>query len=153
MMLDEGETGKNGRMGSNTGIFLIPFTKNNLCDILSFVSDTRGEFRIMYKILKKRVLNPTVVWMDIEAPAVAKKANPGQFIMLRVDENGERIPLTVAGTDPVNGTVKIIYQIVGGTTKKLSFIPSASPITGRSPPGMEPPCSCCTSRSSAVSAV
>lgn len=119
MMLDEGETGKNGRMGSNTGIFLIPFTKNNLCDILSFVSDTRGEFRIMYKILKKRVLNPTVVWMDIEAPAVAKKANPGQFIMLRVDENGERIPLTIADYDREAGSVTIIFQLVGATTQRL----------------------------------
>ncbi len=75
----------------------------------------------MYKIVKKRVLNSAVVELQIEAPLVAKKAKPGQFIILRVDAEGERIPLTVAGTDPVNGTVKIIYQIVGGTTKKLSF--------------------------------
>jgi ferredoxin--NADP+ reductase len=75
----------------------------------------------MYKIISKKVLNPTVIQLQIEAPLVAKKAQPGQFIILRVDEDGERIPLTVAGTDKENGTVKIIFQIVGATTKKLSF--------------------------------
>ena len=75
----------------------------------------------MYKIVTKKVLNPTVVELHIEAPLVANKAKPGQFIILRVDEDGERIPLTVAGTNKDNGTVKIIYQIVGGTTKKLSY--------------------------------
>ncbi len=74
----------------------------------------------MYKIVSKRVLNPTVTQLEIEAPLVAKKAQPGQFIILRVDEEGERIPLTVAGTDPEAGTVKIIFQIVGGTTEKLN---------------------------------
>ena len=74
----------------------------------------------MYKIISKKALNPTVIMMDIEAPLVAKKAEPGQFIILRVDENGERIPLTVAGYDREAGTVKIIFQIVGGTTEKLS---------------------------------
>ncbi len=74
----------------------------------------------MYRIAEKKVLNPTVVQLKIEAPLVAKKAQPGQFIILRVDEEGERIPLTVAGTDPEMGTVKIIFQIVGGTTKKLA---------------------------------
>ena len=74
----------------------------------------------MYKIVEKKVLNPTVVQLQIEAPLVANKAKPGQFIILRVDENGERIPLTVAGTDKDKGTVKIIFQIVGGTTEKLS---------------------------------
>lgn len=74
----------------------------------------------MYKIINKKVLNPTVVMMDIEAPLVAKKAKAGQFIILRVDEDGERIPLTVAGYDREKGTVKIIFQIVGGTTEKLS---------------------------------
>lgn len=76
----------------------------------------------MYKIVEKKSLNDTVVQLKIEAPLVAKKAQPGQFIILRVDSEGERIPLTVAGTDPVNGTVKIIYQIVGATTKKLSYL-------------------------------
>ena len=74
----------------------------------------------MYRIVDKKVLNPTVVQLQIEAPLVANKAKPGQFIILRVDENGERIPLTVAGVNKENGTVKIIYQIVGATTKKLS---------------------------------
>ncbi len=74
----------------------------------------------MYKIVKKKVLNPTVVLMDIEAPFVARKAEPGQFIILRVDEEGERIPLTVADYDREAGTVTIIFQIVGGTTGKLS---------------------------------
>ena len=74
----------------------------------------------MYKILEKKVLNPTVVQLQIEAPLVANKARPGQFIILRVDEAGERIPLTVAGVNPETGAVKIIFQIVGSTTEKLS---------------------------------
>jgi ferredoxin--NADP+ reductase len=74
----------------------------------------------VYKIVKKRVLNPTVTMMDIYAPMVAKKAQAGQFIILRVDESGERIPLTVAGCDLKNGTVKIIFQVVGGTTMLLN---------------------------------
>lgn len=74
----------------------------------------------MYKIVKKRELNSTVTMMDIYAPLVAKKAEAGQFIILRVDENGERIPLTVAGFDREAGTVKIIFQIVGGTTIRLN---------------------------------
>ena len=73
----------------------------------------------MYKIVDKKVLNPTVIQLQIEAPLVAKKAQPGQFIILRVDEDGERIPLTVAGTDTAAGTVKIIFQVVGATTEKL----------------------------------
>ena len=73
----------------------------------------------MYKIISKKVLNPTVVQMDIEAPFVAKKAKAGQFIILRVDEEGERIPLTVAGYDREKGTVRIIFQTVGATTMKL----------------------------------
>ncbi|MBQ8287814.1 MAG: sulfide/dihydroorotate dehydrogenase-like FAD/NAD-binding protein [Clostridia bacterium] len=75
----------------------------------------------MYKILTMKALNPTVMQMEIEAPLVARKAQPGQFIILRVDEDGERIPLTVAGTDPSKGAVKIIFQIVGATTYKLSL--------------------------------
>ena len=74
----------------------------------------------MYKIVDRKNLNPTVTMMDIEAPLVAKKAKPGQFIILRVDAEGERIPLTVAGTDKEKGTVKIIFQIVGATTEKLN---------------------------------
>ena len=74
----------------------------------------------MYKIVKKRELNPTVTMMDIDAPFVARKAEPGQFIILRVDADGERIPLTVAGYDRKAGTVKIIFQIVGATTELLN---------------------------------
>ena len=74
----------------------------------------------MYRIVKKRVLNPTVSLMEIEAPAVARKAEPGQFIILRVDEEGERIPLTIAAYDREKGTVTIIYQVVGATTEKLN---------------------------------
>ena len=74
----------------------------------------------MYQIVEKKVLNPTVVQLRIKAPLVANKARPGQFIILRVDEDGERIPLTVAGVDRAAGTVKIIYQIVGATTEALS---------------------------------
>ena len=74
----------------------------------------------MYKILKKRILNPAVTCMSIDAPLVARKAEPGQFIILRVDEEGERIPLTIAGYDRSAGTVDIIFQIVGATTQKLN---------------------------------
>lgn len=76
----------------------------------------------MYRIVKKQVLNPTVTRMEIEAPLIAKKAEPGQFIILRVDENGERIPLTVADFDREAGTVTIIFQIVGATTEKLNHL-------------------------------
>jgi ferredoxin--NADP+ reductase len=74
----------------------------------------------MYKIATKKMLNSTVCQMEIEAPLVANKAKPGQFIILRVDNEGERIPLTIAGCDKVRGTVKIIFQIVGATTEKLN---------------------------------
>lgn len=76
----------------------------------------------MYKIINKKSLNDSVSQMEIEAPLVAKKALPGQFIILRVDGEGERIPLTVAGTDKIKGTVKIIFQIVGATTMKLNAL-------------------------------
>ena len=74
----------------------------------------------MYKILRKKELNPTVTLMEIDAPFVAKKALAGQFIILRVDDEGERIPLTVAGYDREKGSVTIIFQIVGSTTEKLN---------------------------------
>ena len=74
----------------------------------------------MYRIVKKQALNPTVTLMVIDAPFVARKALPGQFIILRVDEDGERIPLTVADYDREKGTVTIIFQIVGATTEKLN---------------------------------
>ncbi len=74
----------------------------------------------MYRIASKKQLNPTVTQMEILAPLVANKAKPGQFIILRVNEEGERIPLTVAGVDKARGTVKIIFQIVGATTELLN---------------------------------
>ena len=74
----------------------------------------------MYKIITKKILNSTVTMMEIEAPLVARKAEAGQFIILRVDGEGERIPLTIAGYDRERGTVKIIFQIVGATTEKLN---------------------------------
>ena len=74
----------------------------------------------MYKIVSKKQLNPTVTQMEIYAPLVANKAQPGQFIILRVDESGERIPLTGAGVNKLEGSVKIIFQIVGATTFKLN---------------------------------
>ena len=76
----------------------------------------------MYPIVKKRVLNPTVTLMEIEAPLVARKALPGQFIIFRIDEEGERIPLTIAGYDREKGTVTIIFQKVGYTTEKLDTL-------------------------------
>lgn len=74
----------------------------------------------MYRILKKERLNPTVTLMEIEAPFVARKALAGQFIILRADERGERIPLTVAGCDKERGAVTIIFQVVGGATMTLN---------------------------------
>ena len=76
----------------------------------------------MYKITEKVALNPTVTKMVIEAPLIAKKAKPGQFIIVRPFEDSERIPLTVAGYDREAGTVEIIFQIVGGTTMELNSL-------------------------------
>ena len=76
----------------------------------------------MYEILEKRSLNPTVTLMRIHAPAVAKKAEPGQFIILRTDAEGERIPLTVADFDRTAGSVTVIFQIVGATTERLNHL-------------------------------
>lgn len=76
----------------------------------------------MFEIIKKRTLNPTVTLMEIKAPLVAAKAQPGQFIILRTDAEGERIPLTIADYDAGNGTVTIIFQIVGATTAKLNHL-------------------------------
>ena len=73
----------------------------------------------MYRIVRRKELNPSMIQLEIEAPLVARKARPGQFIILRVDEEGERIPLTIAGSDAEEGTVKIIFQVVGATTEKL----------------------------------
>ncbi len=76
----------------------------------------------MYRIARKEALNPYVTLMEVEAPLVAKKAQPGQFIILRVDEEGERIPLTVADYDREKGTITIIFQIAGATTEKLNHL-------------------------------
>ena len=76
----------------------------------------------MFRIVRKEALKPTVVLFEIEAPLVARKAQPGQFIILRVDENGERIPLTIHDYDSGKGTVSIIAQIVGATTEKLNHL-------------------------------
>ena len=76
----------------------------------------------MYRIVTKRALHETVTLMEVEAPYIAKKAKPGQFIILRVDDSGERIPLTVAGTDPARGTVTIIFHKVGYTTRRLDCL-------------------------------
>lgn len=77
----------------------------------------------MYRIVTRKALNPTVTLMEVEAPLIAKKAEPGQFIILRVDDDGERIPLTIADYDREKGTVTIIFQIVGSTTEKLNELP------------------------------
>ena len=74
----------------------------------------------MYRIVRKEELNPTVSLIEIEAPYIAKKAEPGQFIILRIDEQGERVPFTIADYDRANGTVTIIFQIVGQTTERLN---------------------------------
>ena len=77
----------------------------------------------MFEIVNKQALNPTVMRMDIAAPLIARKAKAGQFIILRADERGERIPLTVAGCDTAAGTVTVIFQIVGGATMTLASLP------------------------------
>ena len=76
----------------------------------------------MFPIVTKKQLNPTITYMEILAPAVARKAMPGQFIMLRINEDGERIPLTIAGYDREKGTVTIIFQKVGYTTYTLDTL-------------------------------
>ena len=76
----------------------------------------------MYRIVRKEALRPTVTLYEIEAPLVAKKAQPGQFIILRVDENGERIPITINDYNPEKGTVTIIVQTIGATPEKLSHL-------------------------------
>ena len=75
----------------------------------------------MYRILSKKSLNYNVTQMEIDAPLVATKAKPGQFIILRVDQGGERIPLTVAGIDKEKGSVKIVFKVAGSTTQILHY--------------------------------
>ncbi len=76
----------------------------------------------MFRIVRKKSLNPTVTLMEVEAPLIAKRAKAGQFIILRTDEDGERIPLTIADYDRENGTITIIFQIVGATTERLNTL-------------------------------
>ncbi|MBR6218705.1 MAG: sulfide/dihydroorotate dehydrogenase-like FAD/NAD-binding protein [Eubacterium sp.] len=83
----------------------------------------------MYKIIQKKALNPTVTLMEVDAPLVARKAEPGQFIILRATEDGERIPLTIAGYDREKGTITIIFQIVGGATETLNALNEGDYIT------------------------
>ena len=67
----------------------------------------------MFRIVSRKRLNPTVTRLDVEAPLIAKKAEPGQFVILRAEENGERIPLTIADANPERGTISLIFQLVG----------------------------------------
>ena len=82
----------------------------------------------MYEIMAKRQLNATVTLLEINAPLIAKKALPGQFIIFRIDEKGERVPLTIADTDPEKGTVTIIFQLVGASTKMLGAMEAGQSI-------------------------
>lgn len=92
----------------------------------------------MFRIVRKKELNPTVTLMEVDAPFVARKAEPGQFIILRVDDEGERIPLTVADFDREKGTVTIIFQIVGGTTQRLNHLEEGDCISDFAGPLGEP---------------
>lgn len=76
----------------------------------------------MFKIIRKKILHSTVSLMEVNAPIVASKAKHGQFIILRVDKDGERIPLTIADCNKKSGTITIIFQIVGATTRQLNFL-------------------------------
>ncbi|MBR6548718.1 MAG: sulfide/dihydroorotate dehydrogenase-like FAD/NAD-binding protein [Clostridia bacterium] len=76
----------------------------------------------MFTILTKTQLNPTVTRIEVSAPRIAAKAQPGQFVILRVDQNGERIPLTIADYNPTAGTITLIFQVVGTTTQKLNAL-------------------------------
>ncbi len=76
----------------------------------------------MYKILKKKQLNDSITLMEIDAPFIAKKALAGQFIIYRVDEHGERIPLTIADYDREKGSITIIFQTIGASTKELAML-------------------------------
>ena len=83
----------------------------------------------MYKIVKKERLNDVVELMEVHAPMVARKCEPGQFIILRVGEDGERIPLTIADYDHEAETITIIYQIVGFSTRQLAKLNEGDEIT------------------------
>ena len=81
-----------------------------------------------YRIIDKKDLNPTVFLMEVEAPLVARRAEPGQFIILRIDENGERVPFTIADFDREKGTVTVIIQVVGKTTMQLNALKTGDEI-------------------------
>ena len=74
----------------------------------------------MYKILDKRELSPNIFLMDIQAPRVAKSCLPGQFVIIKMDEKAERIPLAICDYDPIKGTVTIVFQVLGGSTQKMA---------------------------------
>ena len=74
----------------------------------------------MFRILKKENLAPNIFLMDVEAPRIAKNALPGQFLIVRVDDEGERVPLTICDYNPAAGTVQIVFQVVGGETQRMS---------------------------------
>ena len=82
----------------------------------------------MFEIVRRVELNPTVTLLEVAAPAVARKAKPGQFVILRADAEGERIPLTIADSDRERGTVTVIFQVVGATTEKLNHVPAGGVI-------------------------
>ena len=93
-----------------------------------------------YRIVEKKDLNPQIFLMEVEAPLVAKKAEPGQFIILRIDEQGERVPFTIADFDREKGTVTIIVQIVGKTTKDLALLKTGDSLSDFAGPlGMPTP--------------
>ena len=89
---------------------------------LMFFIILKGRIRNMYKIVRKKELNSAVTLLEIEAPFIAKKAHAGQFIIFRIDEQGERVPLTIAGYDREKGTVTIIFQKVGFSTIALGAL-------------------------------
>ena len=107
-------------------IHLTAFFRKRVYDFFMLLSDkfivVSEDRSIMYQILEKKRLNATVTQMKIHAPAVAKKAQPGQFIILRTDAEGERIPLTVADYNAAEGSVTIIFQVVGATTEALNHM-------------------------------
>ena len=103
-------------------IILLHKKRQSFVFFYDILSEVEGR---MYKIVKKEVLNDVVQLMEVHAPMVARKCEPGQFIILRVGEDGERIPLTIADYDREKETITIIYQIVGYSTKQLAKLEEA----------------------------
>ena len=102
-----------------TGMYENVCAARHFCGAMNRNAKKKG-VGFMYRIVTKKALTPTLILLEIEAPMIAKKAEPGQFIILRVDEDGERIPITIHDFDREKGTVSIIFQIVGATTEKLN---------------------------------